>query len=111
MKLLLLILLSLSLFANEAFVINFKGPTVEVESQSKKNEFIGIILKNETFNRLRGEVHSNGKTLRRYSIKGGGSTSFQIKHDEYKQLSVINLSPPMDDIKLILGKEKYEIPK
>lgn len=111
MKLLVLLLLTFNLFANDAFVIKFKGPKIIVESQSSKSEFIGIILQNETFNRLRGEIHSNGITLRRYSIKGGSSASFQIKHSEYKELSVINLSPAMDNIKLELGKKNYEIPK
>lgn len=110
MRYLLIAILSLSAYSNEAFLVSFKGSKTIVESQSEKNEFIGLVLKNETFKRLRGEIRSEKGVIRRYSLKGGGSASFQIKHSEYKKLSVVNLSPAIDDIKLKVGKKKYEIP-
>ena len=55
-KYFLLFLICLPSFASEAFIITYKGSKVYVENQAKKNEFAGLIVKNETFKRLIGQV-------------------------------------------------------
>jgi len=106
-----LLLICSGVFASEAFIITYKGSKVYIENQAKKNEFAGLIVKNETFKRLIGQVQNEDSVIRRVTIKPGQSKSFQIKHNEYKKLYYLNLSPASETIALIIGKEDYEIPK
>lgn len=110
-KVFIFLLLTSSAFASEAFIITFKGSKVYVENQEKKNEFIGLIVKNETFKRIRAQIKNESSVIRRLSIKPGKTKSFQIKHSEYNKLYYMNLSPASETIALIVGKEDYEIPK
>lgn len=107
----LLFILSYAIYANESFVIEFKGSALKVESQSQKGDFVGVLVKNSTFINFIGIIKNEEKTIRRFSLKAGKTKSFQIKHEEFKRLYYQNMSPPSETLPLLIGNKDYEIPK
>lgn len=98
-------------FAGETFIVTFKGVKATVNPQSKKGQFIGVTLKNDTFQRLRGEFRNKDGVLKHYSLRPGSSQSYEVAHKDGKQLSIVNLAPAFDTIPLKIGSKVYAIPK
>lgn len=109
--LLFILLGSHSILSAEVFLVTFKGTKAYVEPQNQKGQFISLTLKNDTFQRLRGELRNQSDVLKRYSLKPGFSISYQIQHSEYKRLYLKNLSPAFHSIPLKLGTKNYAFPE
>ena len=116
-KLIVLILLVLqinNLFALEksnSFVITLYDHSVKVVSPSKEQKNPGLIVRNKTLGPIRARIERNkSEILGHIVIRSRKDKSIDLEYRSGQDLRFIPLSPPFQDVKLVLGKKAYEIP-
>lgn len=108
---LLLTLPSFSQENAEAFIVTIKERKVRVISPKEKQKIVGIIIKNETFDKITSEVRSDKGVLKRFVLKPQGTTSLQVNYSKIKSLFYVAIAPPFQAVELKFSQRAYEIPE
>lgn len=110
---LITLLFSLSIFAQEnaeAFIVTIKEDRVRVISPKKKEKLVGVIIKNETFDKITSEVRSDKGVVLRFVLKSQGTKSLQVDYSKIKSLFYVAIAPPFQAVELKFSQRAYEIP-
>lgn len=115
MKVLVLCLIfSLNAFAfksTDAFIVELSDQKIKVTSPKSKVKIVSVIVKNLTFDKIRAELRSRDKVLKRFVIKAKKKEVFEVNYETAKKLFFVPVSPPFETIDLKFSKGPYEIPE
>lgn len=96
---------------SDSFVIILNDNSVKVLSPSSGKRNPGLIVRNKTLRPIRARIERNGKEiLGHLNIPSRKDESIDLEYVEGTDLRFIPLSPPFQDVKLVLGRKAYEIP-
>lgn len=107
---LLILLTSFSCFAVETFVIQIDDRSMTVESPLKHKTLFSVIVENRSLSDQVGKFTVDGKNLKFVTIKSGKSETVEIENKTSSPLFFVPLSPAFQNVELIFGKKKYEVP-
>ncbi len=96
---------------SEAFIVQVKDRSIRVTSPKKKTEIVGIIVKNETFDKIISELRSEKKVLKRFVLQVQGTQSLQVNTSNIKSLYYVSVAPPFQAVQLKFSERAYEIPE
>jgi len=97
--------------SSEAFIVQVKDRSIRVTSPKKKSKIVGIIIKNETFDKIISELRSESKVLKRFVLQPQGSQSLQVETTNLKHLYYVSVAPPFQAVELKFSERAYEIPE
>lgn len=95
----------------EAFIVTIKEDKIRVISPKKKQKSVGIIIKNETFDKITSEVRSDKGVIKRFVLKSQGTKSLQVNYSNTKSLFYVSIAPPFQAVELKFSQRAYEIPE
>ena len=95
----------------EAFIVTIKENSVRVVSPKNKEKLVGIIIKNETFDKITSEIRSDKGVIKRFVLKSQGSKSLQVDYSQIKSLFYVAIAPPFQAVELKISQRAYEIPE
>jgi hypothetical protein len=120
MKLLKIFILSLivghggvsySQAVSETFIVRSFDQRVEVLAPSKFHPEQVVVIENRTTEDLIGYVQTeDGKTTRHIRVKPSKTTSVNLPGQNAQRFIFVPMSPPFQEVELVIGKEAYEIP-
>ena len=119
MKILILLLAFLSISLTpckaeesaEAFIVTIKDDNIRVVSPKQKQNNIGLIIKNETFDKITSEIRSDKGVIERFVLKPQTSKSFQLSFQGISTLFYVSIAPPFQAVELKFSQRAYEIPE
>lgn len=95
----------------EAFIVTITEKKVRVISPKKKQKIVGVIIKNETFDKITSEVRSEKGVIKRFVLKSQGTKSLQVNYSKIKSLFYVAIAPPFQAVELKFSQRAYEIPE
>ncbi|MCB9061778.1 MAG: hypothetical protein H6622_09675 [Halobacteriovoraceae bacterium] len=102
---------ALGLEKSNSFVITMYDHSVKVVSPNKGQKNPGLIVRNKTLGPIRARIErNNSEILGHMMIPPQKDKSIDLEYRPGYDLRFIPLSPPFQDVKLMLGKKAYEIP-
>jgi hypothetical protein len=97
---------------SDAFLVTVFETYVSVVSPAAKKDKLSVIIENKTLTSIHGKfTDKEGKTLEHITI---GPKSFEVRDLNTSQSDLtyfVPLSPPGQEVELVLGKKSYEIPQ
>jgi hypothetical protein len=95
----------------DAFIVTIKDDRIRVVSPKEKSNLIGVIITNETFEKIVSEVRSDQGVIQRFVLAPQGSTSLQVNFSNIKSLFYVSVAPPFQAVELKFSQRAYEIPE
>lgn len=108
------LILTLPSFGQEnaqAFIVTVYDDRVRVVSPVKKEKIVGVIIKNETFDKITSEVRTDKGVVKRFFLKSQSSKSLQVNLNKVKSLFYVAIAPPFQAVELKFSQRAYEIPE
>ena len=97
--------------SSEAFLVYILDRKVKVISPLRHSSDLHVILRNQTLSRVRGKIQTEkGRVIDHVSLGAGESKSVSIGHVREKRLFYYSLAPAFQEVELVVGKVRYEIP-
>lgn len=103
--------LALAQQKSEAFIVTVKNLSVQVISPENKLNTVSVIVKNDTAVKLVSELRSEGRVLKRFSLKPLSSKTILVSMKKVKQLYYVSIAPPFQAVALKFNEQPYEIPE
>ena len=94
-----------------AFIVELNENKIRVTSPKTKTKIVSVIVKNQTFDKIRAELRSRDKVLKRFVIKSKAKEVYEVDYSKAKSLSLVPISPPFETVLLKFSKGPYEIPE
>ena len=95
----------------DAFIVTIKDDNIRVVSPKQKQNSIGLIIKNETFDKITSEIRSDKGVVERFILKPQTSKSFQVSFQGISTLFYVSVAPPFQAVELKFSQRAYEIPE
>lgn len=95
----------------DAFIVEIQNDKVRVISPKKRDGNIPVIILNKTITKFYGKLATEKKDLQFLSLEPRDQKSLHVSGKDFKNLSFIPLSPPLQEVNLVFGKKAYEVPK
>lgn len=96
---------------SEAFIVRSHDQKVEVIAPKKFHPDQVVMIENRTTEDLIGYVQTqDGKSTAHVRVKPSQYTSVSLPATNAQKLIFVPLSPPFQEVELVIGKEVYEIP-
>lgn len=111
---LIFLVLSVSSFASqnsEAFLVTIKNMSIQVISPAKKIDTVSVVIKNDTSEKLIGELRSETRVLKRFSLAPLSNKTLLVNMKNEKQLYYVSVAPPFQAVALKFNERPYEIPE
>lgn len=96
---------------SEAFIVTIKDTKISVTSPAKKQKTIGLIIKNETFDKIISEVRSEKGVIKRFVLKPQSNETLEIDYYKINTLYYVAIAPPAQAVELKFSQRAYEIPE
>jgi len=95
----------------ETFILEIFDSKYKVVSPNKFHDQMSVIIENKSLNKVAGKMVTSQQVVIDYvSIMPGAHQSVEVGKFKGQRIFFVPLTPPVQEIELIPGKQSYEIP-